>query len=318
MTDNIFSLENKKIWVAGHRGLVGSALCRRLADEKCSFVLASRNELDLRRQDSVDSFMRVKKPDVVILAAARVGGVHANNTYPADFLYDNLAIETNVIQAAWRHGVDKFLFLGSSCIYPREAPQPIREEDLLSGHLEPTNEWYAIAKIAGIKLSQAYRRQYGCDFITAMPCNLYGPRDNFDLERSHIVPALMRKAHEARAAGTDLEIWGTGTPRRELMYVDDLADAAIFLLKNYSGEMPINVGTGYDMTVREIAEHVCRTVGFDGLVRYNASRPDGVARKLMDSGRLQAMGWRPSTSLKDGLAMTYDWYQTFSETRMAA
>ncbi|NCC20873.1 MAG: GDP-L-fucose synthase [Alphaproteobacteria bacterium] len=314
----VFSLEGKRVWVAGHRGLVGSAVCRRLADENCTFLLASRAEVDLRRQDAVEAFVRAKKPDVVVVAAARVGGIYANTKFPASFLYENLAIETNIIDTVWRNGVEKLLFLGSSCIYPREAPQPIREDDLLGGPLEPTNEWYAIAKIAGLKLCQAYRREHGCDFITAMPCNLYGPRDNFNPDTAHVIPALMLKARKAKEAGEPFVVWGSGTPRREFMYVDDLADALVFLLKHYSAEKPVNVGCGRDISIRDLAENVANVVGYEGELSFDPSRPDGVPRKIMDSSRLFSMGWRPSTTLEAGLAETWSWYQSLHNERYAA
>lgn len=295
MTDRSmpFDLAGKRIFVAGHRGMVGSAVVRRLQTEDCEILTAGREVLDLRDQAATKAFFDRNRPEVVVLAAAKVGGILANDTYPADFLYDNLVIETNVIGAAFQAGVRKLLFLGSSCIYPKFAPQPIPEDALLTGALEPTNEWYALAKIAGIKLCDAYRKQYGADFISAMPSNLYGPGDNFDLRTSHVLPALMRKAHEAKLAGArSLEVWGTGTPRREFLYVDDLADALVFLLKHYSEPGHINVGTGEDVTIRELAELICRTVGFEGELVFDSSKPDGTPRKLMDVGKLSAMGWR--------------------------
>jgi GDP-L-fucose synthase len=314
-----FDLENKKIWVAGHRGLVGSALCHRLTDENCSFVLASRNEVDLRRQDAVEAFLRLKKPDVVVVAAARVGGIYANTKYPASFLYENLAIETNIIDAAWKMGVKKLLFLGSSCIYPREAPLPITEDDLMSGPLEPTNEWYAIAKIAGLKLCQAYRKEHGCDFITAMPCNFYGPRDNFHPDTSHLIPAIMMKAHQAKLTGQPLQVWGTGQPRREFIYAEDLADALVFLLKNYSHEKPINVGTGHDISIAYLSRRICEVTGYEGPVFFDTEKPDGVMRKVMDNGRLFKQGWKPQTNLETGLKATYEWYcSNVEESQVAA
>lgn len=301
-----FDLAGKRIFVAGHRGMVGSAVVRRLQTEDCEILTAGREVLDLRDQAATKAFFDRNRPEVVVLAAAKVGGILANDTYPADFLYDNLVIETNVIGAAFQAGVRKLLFLGSSCIYPKFAPQPIPEDALLTGALEPTNEWYALAKIAGIKLCDAYRKQYGADFISAMPSNLYGPGDNFDLRTSHVLPALMRKAHEAKLAGArSLEVWGTGTPRREFLYVDDLADALVFLLKHYSEPGHINVGTGEDVTIRELAELICRTVGFEGELVCDSSKPDGTPRKLMDVGKLSAMGWRARTSLPEGVAKTY-------------
>jgi GDP-L-fucose synthase len=306
----IFSLEGKRIWVAGHNGMVGAALVRRLARENCVVLTATRREVDLTRQTEVEAWVADQRPQVVVVAAAKVGGILANYTYPADFLYDNLAIETNIIHAAYRSNVEKLLFLGSSCIYPRLAPQPIHESSLLTGPLEPTNEWYAIAKIAGIKLCQAYRQQYGCDFISAMPTNLYGPGDNFDLETSHVLAALLRKAHEAKAShAEEMEVWGTGTPLREFMYVDDCADAQIFLLKNYTGAEHINVGSGEEVRILELAELVSKIVGFAGRVRLDHSRPDGTPRKIMNSAALRALGWSPSVALREGVLATYEWYQ---------
>ncbi|WP_225207525.1 GDP-L-fucose synthase [Novosphingobium huizhouense] len=302
------SLENRRIYVAGHRGMVGSAIVRRLADENCE-VLTSERSTDLREQRAVGDWFAQNRPDVVVLAAAKVGGILANDTYPAEFLYDNLMIEANVIEAARQAGVERLLFLGSSCIYPKFATQPIVEDSLLTGPLEPTNEWYAIAKIAGIKLCQAYRRQYGLDYISAMPTNLYGPGDNFDLSGSHVLPALIRKAHEAKLAGRpSVEIWGTGTPRREFLHVDDLADACVFLLKTYSGESHVNVGSGTDIAIADLAELVCRVVGFEGEVTKDTSKPDGTPRKLMDGGMLARMGWTASISLEDGVEGAYRWF----------
>ncbi len=304
--DTAFSLRGKRIFVAGHRGMVGSAIVRRLASEECEVLTASRDTLDLIDQASVRSWFASNRPDVVILAAAKVGGILANATYPADFLYDNLMIEANVIEAAHRHNVAKLLFLGSSCIYPKFADQPIVEEALLTGPLEPTNEWYAIAKIAGIKLAQAYRQQYGCDFISAMPTNLYGPGDNYDLQGSHVLPALIRKAHEAKTANADsFEIWGTGTPRREFLHVDDLASACLHLIGSYSGDVHVNVGSGEDIAIIDLARLVAEVVGFEGGVLCDATKPDGTPRKLMDSSRLYAMGWRPRIDLRDGIAGAY-------------
>ncbi len=304
-----YSLAGKRIWVAGHRGMVGAALMRRLASEACHVLTTNRAELDLTRPDDVDAWLAQNRPQTVIVAAAKVGGILANDSYPADFLHDNLMIETSMIPAAWRAGVEKLLFLGSSCIYPRLAPQPIQESALLTGPLEPTNEWYAIAKIAGIKLCQAYRKQHGCDFISAMPTNLYGPGDNFDLASSHVVPALMRKAHEAKHSGAKtLTIWGTGTPRREFLYVDDCADALVHVLKNYSADEQINVGFGQDQTIRELAEAVGKAVGFTGTIVTDPSKPDGTPRKLIAADKLRALGWRPSVGLEEGLAQTYRWY----------
>ena len=299
-------LAGSRIYVAGHRGMVGSAIVRRLAVERCEVLTAGREELDLTDQAAVRAWFAQHRPDGVFLAAARVGGIHANDVYPADFLYDNLMIEANIIEAAWRNNVAKLLFLGSSCIYPKFAEQPIREESLLTGALEPTNEWYAVAKIAGIKLCQAYRRQHGCDFISAMPSNLYGPGDNFDLANSHVLPALIRKAHEAKLRGdSDLAIWGTGTPRREFLHVDDLADALVFLMKTYSDAPHVNVGSGTDVTIAELAQTVMRVVGLGGTLLTDPSKPDGTPRKLMDSSRLSAMGWQPTIGLEDGIRGVY-------------
>jgi GDP-L-fucose synthase len=309
MTDVPFPLAGRRIWVAGHRGMVGSALVRRLAREDCQILTVDRAEVDLRRQGAAEAWLADARPQAVVMAAATVGGILANQSRPAEFIYDNLAIETNVIHGAWQSGVEKLLYLGSSCIYPREAAQPMPEDALLTGPLEPTNQWYAIAKIAGLKLCQAYRRQHGCDFITAMPTNLYGPGDNFDLTSSHVVAALMRKAHEARIAGDDaLVVWGTGRPRREFLYVDDLADALVFLLQSYSAEPPVNVGTGKDIAIGDLAALIAEVVGFDGALTFDRDKPDGPPRKLLDVSRLTALGWSPSTSLRDGLAATYRWY----------
>jgi GDP-L-fucose synthase len=305
----IYPLKDKRIWVAGHRGLVGNAVVRRLRSEQCAVLTVERSELDLRRQSQLEQWMMREKPDAVIVAAATVGGILANDTRPAEFLYDNAAIAVNIVEASYRNGVKKLLFLGSSCIYPRLAPQPMREDALLTGPLEPTNQWYAIAKIAGLMLCRAFRRQYGCDFIAAMPTNLYGPADNFDLVSSHVIPALIAKAHAAKRDGSkEMTIWGTGAPRREFMYVDDLADALVFLLQHYSDEEHINVGVGYDATIRELAETIARVVGFTGRLLFDSSKPDGMPRKLMDSTRLLNMGWAPKTKLEDGLRKVYAWY----------
>ena len=305
-----YDLAGKRVWVAGHGGMVGAAIVRRLAAERCELLSVSRGDVDLRRQAETEDWMAANRPDAVFLAAATVGGIYANDTRPAEFVYDNLAIETNVIHGAWKTGVEKLLFLGSSCIYPKLAPQPMSEDALLTGPLEPTNEWYAIAKIAGIKMSQAYRRQYGADFISAQPTNLYGPFDNFDLTSSHVLPALLAKAHAAREAGAPtLEIWGTGSPKREFLYVDDLADALVFLMTSYSGEVPLNVGTGEELTIRELAETICGVVGFTGRLVFDSSKPDGTPRKLLDTARLRDLGWAPTTSLSQGLVRTYDWYR---------
>jgi GDP-L-fucose synthase len=298
------------IFVAGHRGMVGSALVRALrASGFTNLLLRDRRELDLTRQADVDDFFRRTRPAFVLLAAAKVGGILANDTQPADFLRDNLAIQTNVIDAAYRHGTTKLLFLGSSCVYPRLAPQPITEASLLTGPLETTNEWYAIAKIAGLKMCDAYRKQYGFNAISVMPTNLYGPEDNFDLKSSHVLPALLRKFHEAVRQGIDtVEVWGTGTPRREFLHVDDLAEACLFLLKNYDREGWINVGCGRDMTIAELATTVAGVVGFKGSVRFDTSKPDGTPRKLLDTSKLTALGWHPRIELEAGLRATYQWF----------
>ena len=308
-TEPIFSLKGKRVWVAGHRGMVGAALVRRLASEDCDLVFADRASVDLRRQAEVEAWMEANRPEVVFLAAAKVGGILANDTFSAQFLYDNLMIEANIIQAAHQAQVQKLLFLGSSCIYPKHADQPITEEALLTGPLEPTNEWYAIAKIAGIKLAQAYRRQYGCDFISAMPTNLYGPGDNFDLQSSHVLPALIRKAHEAKLSGADhLVVWGSGKPYREFLHVDDCADACVFLMKHYSDEGHVNVGSGTDLSIRELAETIAKTVGFTGSLTFDASKPDGTPRKLMSADKLRGLGWAPKNDLEQGITDTLRWF----------
>lgn len=305
----MYSVAGKRVWVAGHRGLVGSAVVDRLQDENCIILTATKAELDLREQAAVERWMDSKRPDAIIIAAAKVGGILANDTYPADFLYDNLMIEANVVHAAKRVGVEKLLLLGSSCIYPRMAPQPITEDALLTGPLETTNEWYAIAKIAGVKLCQAYRRQFGCDFISAMPTNLYGIGDNFDLQTSHVLPALMSKIHAAKQGGHgEVEIWGTGTPLREFLYVADLADACVYLLKHYSGAAPINVGSGQEISIRDLATLMADIIGFSGRLVFDASKPDGTPRKLLDSGPLKNLGWKARTPLNDGIATVYHWY----------
>jgi GDP-L-fucose synthase len=299
-----------KVFVAGHRGLVGSAIMAALRRDGFSNIITrSRSELDLRDRDAVWSFFEKERPEYVYLAAARVGGIHANATYPVEFLQDNLYIELNVISAAHAFKVKKLLFLGSSCIYPKLAPQPIREEYLLTGLLEPTNEPYAIAKIAGIQLIQAYWRQYGAPFIAAMPTNLYGPGDNFDLETSHVLPALIRRMHEAKVRGDSAVIlWGTGTPRREFLHVNDLAEACLLLMENYDGSIPINVGTGEDITIHDLAAAVREVIGFGGEIRFDPLRPDGTPRKLLDVSRIKALGWQPMVRLVDGIEMTYRWY----------
>jgi GDP-L-fucose synthase len=309
MSTEAFSLSGKRVYVAGHRGMVGSALVRRLAGENCEVLTSDRNAVDLKDQRATLAWLKDAKPDAVFVAAAKVGGILANDTYPADFLYDNLMIEANVIEAARRAGVAKLLFLGSSCIYPKFAPQPIPEEALLTGPLEPTNEWYAIAKIAGIKLCQAYRKQHGCDFNAAMPTNLYGPGDNFDLNTSHVIPALIRKAHEAKLRGDKtLTVWGTGTPRREFLHVDDCADACVHLMKVYSGESHVNVGSGEDVTILDLTRLVCEVVGFTGKIEHDLTKPDGTPRKLMSAQKIRGTGWRPKIALKDGIRETYEWF----------
>ena len=310
MPETVFPLEGKRVWVAGHRGMVGSAIVRRLEREGCEVLTAGRDQVDLKDQAQTRAWILDTKPDAIFLAAAKVGGILANDTYPADYLYDNLMIEANIIEAAYRAEVKKLLFLGSSCIYPKFAPQPITEDSLLTGPLEPTNEWYAIAKIAGIKLAQAYRRQHGCDFISAMPTNLYGPNDNFDLNSSHVMPAFIRKAHEAKERGdTEIVMWGTGTPRREFLHCDDCADALVHLMKVYSDVEHVNVGSGEDVTIRELLEEVCRTVGFEGEIVQDLTKPDGTPRKLMSADKLRSLGWQPSISLEDGVATTYEWFK---------
>ncbi|WP_031291289.1 GDP-L-fucose synthase [Leptolyngbya sp. Heron Island J] len=301
---------NAKIYVAGHNGLVGSAIVRALKDRGyTNLILKSSKELDLCRQADVEAFFETTKPDYVFLAAAKVGGIHANNTYRASFLYDNLMIEANVIHGAYKVGVKKLLFLGSSCIYPKLAPQPMREEHLLTGALEPTNEPYAIAKIAGLKLCENYCRQYGVDFISAMPTNLYGINDNFDLANSHVLPALMRKFHEAKLANQpSAEVWGSGSPLREFLYVDDLADGLLFLMDNYSGTEFVNIGSSKEVSIKELALTIKEVVGYEGEIVFDSSKPDGTPRKLMDPAKLTALGWQAQTSLKDGIAKTYDWF----------
>ena len=299
-----------RIFVAGHKGLAGSAICRRLhAEGYTNLVLRSRSELNLRNRDQVEEFFQHERPEYVFLAAAKVGGILANSTYPADFLFDNLSIQNNVIDAAARYGVKKLAFLGSSCIYPKFAPQPIREEYLLTGELEPTNEWYAIAKIAGIKMAQAYRKQYGLNAISLMPTNLYGPEDNFSLQSSHVLPALLRKAHEAAESGApELVVWGTGEPRREFLHVDDMADAALFLMRHYDEPGIVNVGSGSDLTIRELAELILRITGCSSRLVFDTAKPDGTARKLLDVTRLTALGWKARIPLEEGIASTYRWY----------
>ncbi len=310
-----YNLAGKRIWVCGHRGMVGSALVRRLRREGIEPLLVSRQQLDLSRQADVEGWMAAHRPDAVIVAAAKVGGIVANDTYPAEFLYENLIIEANVIHAAWLTKVEKLLFLGSSCIYPRLAPQPIREDALLTGPLEPSNEWYAIAKIAGLKLCQAYMRQHGARFVSAMPTNLYGPGDNFHPQNSHVIPALLRKAHEAKLRGeSGMEIWGTGSPLREFMHVDDLADACLFLLQSYEDYAHINIGSGEEITIAALARQVMGAVGLGGDLRHDTTKPDGTPRKLVASDRLRQLGWAPAISLADGLRETYRWYAANADT----
>jgi GDP-L-fucose synthase len=302
--------ENSSIYVAGHRGLAGSAIHRRLVNGGFqNLIVRSHAELDLRDQQAVDRFFEEQRPEFVFLAAAKVGGILANSTYPAEFIYDNLAIQNNVIHAAWKHGTAKLQFLGSSCIYPKMAPQPMREVHLLTGPLEPTNQWYAIAKIAGIKMAQAYRQQYGFRAISLMPTNLYGPGDNFDLQSSHVLPAMIRKFHDAKLdASPQVVVWGTGTPRREFLHVDDLADAAVFLMQNYDDPEIVNVGTGADATIHELAEMIARVTGYKGEIVFDTSKPDGTPRKLLDVSKLTGLGWKASIDLETGIARTYEWY----------
>jgi GDP-L-fucose synthase len=304
-----FDLRGKRVFVAGHRGMVGSALVRRLANEECHTLTVGREAVDLRDQRAVFRWFDEQRPQAVFLAAARVGGIYANNTQPGDFLYDNLALETNVIEAARRAEVEKLMFFGSSCIYPRLAPQPIPEGCLLSGPLEPTNQWYAIAKIAGLKLCEAYRRQYGCDFVSVMPTNLYGPGDNFDPLTGHVLAALTVKVHDAvRHSGPTVELWGSGQPRREFLHVDDLADAAVFLMKNWSEDEHINIGTGEDLTITDLAGLIAGIAGFDGRFVFDSSKPDGTPRKLLDVSKLTGLGWRPRIDLESGIRLTYKCY----------
>ncbi len=304
-----FDLAGKRVWVAGHSGMAGSAILRRLVRENCEMITATHTELDLRQQGDVNRWMAEKSVDAVFMAAATVGGILANSTRAAEFLYDNLVIAANVIEAARQTGVKKLLFLGSSCIYPRLAPQPMREEMLLTGPLEPTNEWYAIAKIAGIKLCEAYRRQYSCDFVSVMPTNLYGPGDRYDAKGGHVVAALIMKIHAAKAANDPtVELWGTGTPRREFLFSEDLADACVFVMKNYSGDIFLNVGTGCEITILELAESIARVVGWKGTFTFDRTKPDGMPRKVMDVSRLAEMGWTARTDFETGMRETYRWY----------
>lgn len=305
----MFNLADKRILVLGHRGMVGSAIVRRLQSTACTILTAARADADLRRQSAVEALINRLKPDAIILAAAKVGGIYANDTYPAEFLYDNLVMTANVVEAAHRADVNRMLILGSSCIYPKFADQPITEDALLTGALEPTNEWYAVAKIAGIKLAQAYRRQYGRDYISAMPTNLYGPGDNFDLATSHVLPALIRKVHEAKVSGaSSVTIWGSGTPKREFMHCDDCASALVYLLEHYSGHEHVNVGTGSDLSIHALALKICAAIGFEGDIKTDPSKPDGTPRKLMSSSRLQELGWYPDIPLDRGISQTYQWF----------
>ncbi len=308
--------ENDKIYVAGHNGLVGSAIVRNLEKKGYDNLLfCSSKELNLTDQSAVNEFFAIEKPDYIFLAAAKVGGIHANNVYPADFIRDNLLIQTNVIDAAYRNNAKKLLFLGSSCIYPKFAPQPMKEEHLLTGELEPTNEWYAIAKIAGIKMCQAYKKQYGFNAISLMPTNLYGPGDNFNLENSHVMPALIRKLHNAKVEKlSEAVVWGTGSPKREFLHVNDMADASVFLMENYDGEEFVNIGTGVDVTIRELAETIQKVVGFTGSLVFDSSKPDGTPRKLLDVSKLSSLGWQANTLLEDGVGQTYDWYCSHIDT----
>jgi GDP-L-fucose synthase len=309
MAAPIFSLKGKRVFVAGHRGMVGSALTRRLAQIDCQVLTVGHDKVDLRRQSETEAWLGEARPEAVFVAAATVGGILANDTRPGEFLYDNLMIEGNLIEAARRVGVKKLLFLGSSCIYPRLAPQPMAEGALLTGPLEPTNQWYAIAKIAGLKLCAAYRRQYGSDFISAQPTNLYGPGDTYDLQASHVIPALIAKTHKAKTTGAkEVEIWGTGQPRREFLHVDDLADALVFLMERYSDESHVNIGWGEDVSIAELASLISEVVGFTGKLRYATDKPDGMPRKLLDVGLMDRLGWRPRIRLREGLANAYRWF----------
>lgn len=304
-----YDLAGKRVWVAGHRGMVGSAIVRRLQSENCTVLMVGRDKLDLRRQDAVDAWVQENRPQAVFIAAAKVGGILANNNQPVDFLYDNVTSAVNVIHGCARIGVEKLVFLSSSCVYPKFAPQPMAEECLLTGALEPTNQWYAIAKIAAMKLAEAYRKQDGRDFISVMPTNLYGPNDNFDLTTSHVLPALIAKTHAAKIRGDEsMEIWGSGSPRREFLHVDDAADAIVHVMKTYSGDLPINIGSGEDLTIAELAKLVAGAVGFAGALRYDRSKPDGTPRKMLDISRLRGLGWKPALTLEQGVASTYRWY----------
>lgn len=306
----MLSLRNKKIWVAGHAGMVGQAVSRELSHHDCTVLTAARTDLDLRDQAAVNDWLKIQKPDAIILAAATVGGIEANRTRPEDFLYENLMMAANVIHGAAEHGVEKLLYLGSSCIYPRDTAQPIVEDSLLTGALEPTNEWYAIAKIAGVKLCQAYRKQKGCDFISAMPCNLYGPGDRFDAMRSHIIPALIMKMdHAANENASGVTLWGTGNPLREFLHVDDLARALVFLLQQYSGDEPVNIGSGEEVSIATLAKVVAKATGYNGAIAFDPAMPDGTPRKVLDSSRMRDLGWEPAIKLDDGLIDAVGWYR---------
>lgn len=314
-----YELRGKRVYVAGHRGMVGSALVRRLASESCEILTAPRGTVDLRDQTAVNAWFAEHKPQAVFMAAATVGGIYANDTRPGDFLFDNLVIATNVIDAAYRTGVEKLMFFGSTCIYPRLAPQPMPEDSLLTGPLEPTNEWYAVAKIAGLKLCEAYRRQHGCDFVSVMPTNLYGPGDNFDPLSSHVLPALLRRIGEAARSGRPIvEIWGSGEPRREFLHVDDLADAAVFLMRCWSEDQHINIGCGSDISIAELARLIARIVGFTGDFVFDRSKPDGTPRKLVDVTKLTALGWHPRIALEPGIGEVYRWYRDTSSGSLAS
>jgi GDP-L-fucose synthase len=303
-----YDLSGKRVWVAGHRGMVGSALLRRLASEKCELLTVTRDVLDLRKQADVEAWIETNKPDVIFLAAARVGGILANSMQPAQFIYDNLTIAGNVIKGAHQCGVEKLMFLGSGCVYPRDCKQPMRETDLMTGRFEPTNEPYAVAKLAGISLCQSYRKEYGSDFISVIPTGLYGPGDNFDLYAGHVIPSLINKISEAKLRGGPVEIWGSGAPRREFMFIDDAADAMVYLMKNWSSSEIINIGSGEDVSIRQLADELAGIIGYGGKFQYDGTKPDGMPRKLLDASRLSDLGWRSKTSLQAGLAATYRWY----------
>jgi len=313
--DAVFDLRGRRIWVAGHTGMVGSAVVRRLAREDCEVLTVGRARLDLRDAAATLAWLHETRPDAVVMAAATVGGIRANDTYPATFLYDNLAIANSTIQGAFAAGVRRFVYLGSSCIYPKLAPQPMHVDSLLTGPLEPTNEWYAVAKIAGLKMCQAYRRQHGVDYVTAMPCNLYGPHDNFDLEGSHVIPALLRRFAEAKAAGAaEVEVWGSGTPLREFLHVDDAADACIAVLRSFGGEPAINIGDGREVSIADLAASIARVVGYTGTLCFDPTKPDGAPRKVLDSSEIRSLGWAPSIDLDAGLDQMYQWYRRHHET----